>query len=127
MAGRGEEIETYEQRYKGDAGNFTTLDSEEGPGPARSVEGYVIFVTGVHEEAQEDELYDIFSKYGSIKNMHLNLDRRTGYVKGYALIEYADVAKAAAAIKDMNGKEILGKTVQVDWAFKKPPARKDRK
>lgn len=89
-----------------------------------AVESWVVFVSGVQEEAQEEDIQDIFGEYGDLRNVHLNLDRRTGYVKGYALIEYAEKAEAEAAIAGLNGQKMLEQTLIVDWAFAGGPAKR---
>jgi RNA-binding protein 8A len=67
------------------------------------VEGWIVIVTNLHEESMEDDIFDIFSKFGEVKSIHLNMDRKTGYAKGYALIEYQTYEEAHNTIKEMSG------------------------
>ncbi|XP_047329817.1 RNA-binding protein Y14A-like [Impatiens glandulifera] len=119
--GRGFREEADADRNGRMSGRFDSIDSDGGPGPERSIEGWIILVTGIHEEAQEDDLQNAFGEFGQMKNLHLNLDRRTGFVKGYALIEYENREEAQAAINEMNGKELLTHVINVDWAFSRGP------
>lgn len=60
---------------------------------------------------------DVFEEFGSISNIHLNLDRQSGYVKGYALLEFNSLENAINAIKNLDNTELLGQTIFVDFAF----------
>jgi len=84
--------------------------------PERSIEGWIVLVTGVHKEAQEDHLKDVFREHGVIKNIKMNFDHRYGFVDG-ALIEYEQYEEALNAIQKSNGSEFLTQTIYVDWAF----------
>ena len=74
-------IENAEPREDRDA-EYEAIDVDnEDFGPKRSIEGWILFVTNIQEESTEDDIANPFGDYGSIKNIHLNIDRRTGYLK----------------------------------------------
>ncbi|OMH86030.1 RNA-binding protein 8A [Zancudomyces culisetae] len=71
----------------------------------------------IHEEAREEDLLDAFGEYGEIKNIHLNLDRRTGFVKGYALLEFGTYKEARELVEKANDTKLLGQTIRTSFAF----------
>jgi len=89
-----------------------------------AVDGWVLFVTGIHEEATEDDIYELFEEYGSIQSLDLPLNRRTGYVKGYAVLDYKTFAEARSARNALHKANLLERIIRVNFAFKVPPRKK---
>ncbi|KAJ2083817.1 RNA-binding protein 8A [Coemansia sp. RSA 988] len=102
---------------KADDGTTLSAPSNSSEIAQRSVEGWVVVATGIHEEAREEDVQDFFADYGKVRGLHLNLDRQTGYVKGYAILEYATREEATAAVEKGSGKKLLGMPVLIDFAF----------
>ena len=60
-------------------------------------------VTNVSEFAEEQDLRDMFSRFGHVTRVFLAKDRETGRAKGFAFVSYADRTDAAKACEKMDG------------------------
>ncbi|BDD58124.1 translation initiation factor eIF3 subunit g [Monascus purpureus] len=60
-------------------------------------------VTNVSELAEEQELRDLFGRFGHVTRVFLARDRETQRAKGFAFISYADRTDAARACDKMDG------------------------
>jgi RNA recognition motif-containing protein len=61
-------------------------------------------VTNVTEDATEDDLRELFSKFGRVARVYIGKDRETGIGKGFAFVSFDDRAAAAKAIEKVDGK-----------------------
>lgn len=75
-----------------------------------------IFVGNLPFDATEQQLQEILSTAGPIKNFRLVNDRESGRPKGFGFCEYYDVATAESAHRNLNGYELGGRTIRIDFA-----------
>lgn len=75
-------------------------------------------VTNVSEFAEEQDLRDMFSRYGHVTRVFLAKDRETGRAKGFAFVSYADRSDAAKAAEKMDGFGFGHLILRVEFAKK---------
>eukprot|EP00670_Eutreptiella_braarudii_P015763 CAMPEP_0174341442 /NCGR_PEP_ID=MMETSP0810-20121108/25440_1 /TAXON_ID=73025 ORGANISM="Eutreptiella gymnastica-like, Strain CCMP1594" /NCGR_SAMPLE_ID=MMETSP0810 /ASSEMBLY_ACC=CAM_ASM_000659 /LENGTH=356 /DNA_ID=CAMNT_0015463131 /DNA_START=13 /DNA_END=1084 /DNA_ORIENTATION=- len=63
-----------------------------------------------------DDLYDAFTKFGKIKDIHLPRDYYTGSQRGFGFVEFYDWRDAEDAQYDMDGKNLDGKRLEITFA-----------
>ncbi|CEG39197.1 cleavage stimulation factor 64-kda subunit [Plasmopara halstedii] len=83
---------------------------------ASSAKERSVFVGNIPYDVTEEMLKEIFSEAGSVINFRLVTDRETGKPKGYGFCEYADGATALSAMRNLNGYDINGRNLRVDFA-----------
>ncbi len=58
----------------------------------------------------------MFEAYGSVDRVNVVTDRDTGQARGFAFVEMSVDAEATAAINGLNGKDVDGRTLNVNEA-----------
>lgn len=78
-----------------------------------------LFVGGISWNTKEESLKEFFSQVGTVVEAKIITDRMTGRSKGFGFITMETEEQAQKAVKELNGKELDGRTLRVSEA--RPP------
>ena len=80
-----------------------------------------IYVGGLPYTATEEDLENLFSSAGAVKEATIVTDRYTGQAKGFGFIEMESDTDADNAINTLNGTQMGGRTLTVNEAKPREP------
>lgn len=75
-----------------------------------------IYVGNLSYEVNEEDLRQAFQAFGQITTVSVIKDKFTGQSKGFGFVEMPAQAEAQAAIAGLNGKELKGRTLNINEA-----------
>jgi RNA recognition motif-containing protein len=75
-----------------------------------------IYVGNLSYNATEETVRQAFESFGQVISARIIKDKYTGQSKGFGFVEMPEQSQAQAAIKSLNGKELLGKQMSVNEA-----------
>ncbi len=75
-----------------------------------------IYVGNLSFGSTEEGIQAAFGAFGSVEEVHIVTDRETGRSRGFAFVTMPNDDEARAAMEAMNGKELDGRTLNVNEA-----------
>ena len=75
-----------------------------------------LYVGGLPYSADAEAVRGLFAGVGAVGDVRLITDRETGMSKGFAFVEMADDAEALAAVQQLNGYQLDGRSLTVNEA-----------
>lgn len=75
-----------------------------------------LFVWSISWNLDWQELKEAFSKFGEVTYVKVVKDRETGRSKGFGFVEFANIEDAKNAKESMDGQELDGRSIKVDFA-----------
>jgi len=75
-----------------------------------------LFIGGLSYGMDDQSLRESFTEYGEVIEARIIHDRETGRSRGFGFISFTSNEEAAAAITGMDGKDLHGRLVHVNYA-----------
>jgi len=85
-----------------------------------------IYVGNLSQQTTEDDLRQAFEAFGQVESVNIIKDRFSGESRGFGFVEIPSKQEAQKAIEEMNGKDLMGRAVNVNEARPKTPRRDSR-
>ncbi len=82
-----------------------------------------LFVGSLPWSTTWQDLKELFSQHGEVVYTKVITDRETGRSKGFGFVEFSNPEDATTAKEAMNGAELEGRAIVVDFAEEKPQDR----
>ena len=79
-----------------------------------------IYVGNLSNEINEDDLRQAFEAFGQVASVNVIKHGSTGEPRGFAFVEMTAKAEAQSAIDGLNGKELKGRSLNVNEARPRP-------
>ena len=74
-----------------------------------------LFVGGISWNLDSEDLKEAFAEFGEVLSANIIKDRETQKSRGFGFVEYGTVEEATAAKEAMDGKELDGRSIKVDF------------
>jgi len=75
-----------------------------------------IYVGNLSYDATDETIKQAFESFGEVTSARVIKDKYTGQSRGFGFVEMSQQSQAQTAIKSLNGKELLGKQINVNEA-----------
>lgn len=97
-----------------------------------------LFIRNILYDSTEDEFRELFSYYGSLSEVHIAVDTRTGKSKGFLYVQFSNSADAVSAYRALDKQIFQGRLLHIlpgeakkdhkldEFAIKNLPLKKQR-
>lgn len=82
----------------------------------RNMSSSKLFVGGLSWGTDDQSLREAFTEFGDVIEARVILDRDSGRSRGFGFVSFSSGEEAASALSAMDGKEIQGRSVRVNYA-----------
>jgi len=75
-----------------------------------------IYVGNMNFNLKNEDLFNLFSQFGTVSTAKIIMDRETGRSKGFGFVEMDDEEEGRKAIASLNESEVMGRKLIVNEA-----------